>query len=181
LLFAHPSKFQLPEIMPRAYFWFAILLIASILDAAPPAAAAPEGDGLPLPRFVSLRSNEVNLRTGPGTQYPVNWIYRRQMMPIEVIAEYRNWRKIRDWQGDEGWVHKNMLSSRRSIIVIGPPRDLLGEPAPSSPVTVRAEAGVIGHLLACPKGPYCRVRIASHEGWLDRMAFWGAYPGEIVP
>lgn len=167
--------------MPRAQFWFAILVIASILGAVPPAAAAPESDGLPLPRFVSLRSDEVNLRTGPGTQYPVSWIYRRQMLPIEVIAEYRNWRKIRDWQGDEGWVHKNMLSGRRSIIVMGPPRSLLGEPAPSGPVTARAEAGVVGHLLACPEGRYCRVRIASHEGWLDRTAFWGTYPGEIVP
>jgi SH3-like domain-containing protein len=167
--------------MPRAQSWFAILVIVSTLGAVLPTAAAPESDGLPLPRFVSLRSDEVNLRTGPGTQYPVSWIYRRQMLPIEIIAEYRNWRKIRDWQGDEGWVHKNMLSGQRSIIVVGPPRSLLGEPAPSSPVTVRAEAGVIGHLLACPEGPYCRVQIASHEGWMDRAAFWGTYPGEIVP
>ena len=167
--------------MTHAQFWFVILVIVSTLGAALPAAAAPESNGLPLPRFVSLRSDEVNLRTGPGTQYPVSWIYRRQMLPIEIIAEYHDWRKIRDWQGDEGWVHKNMLSGRRSIIVIGSPRNLLSEPAPSGAVTVRAEAGVIGHLVSCPEGPYCRVQIASHKGWMDRTAFWGTYPGEIVP
>jgi SH3-like domain-containing protein len=167
--------------MPRSQPCLAILVILSMLTTMLPAAAAPESNGLPLPRFVSLRSDEVNLRTGPGTQYPINWIYRRHMLPIEIIAEYRDWRKIRDWQGDEGWIHKNMLSGRRSIIIVGTPRSLLGEPTPSSPVTARAEAGVIGHLVACPEGPYCRVRIASHEGWMDRAAFWGAYPNEIVP
>lgn len=167
--------------MPRSQSCLAILVIVSMLTTVPPAAAAPESNGLPLPRFVSLRSDEVNLRTGPGTQYPISWIYRRHMLPIEIIAEYRNWRKIRDWQGDEGWVHKNMLSGRRSIIIVGHPRSLLDKPTPSSPVTVRAEAGVIGHLVACPEGPYCRVQIASHEGWMDRAAFWGAYPNEIVP
>jgi SH3-like domain-containing protein len=167
---------------PRLHPWFVILVAVFALSAALPAAAASERSGLPLPRFVSLRADEVNLRTGPGTQYPVSWIYRRQMLPIEIIAEYHNWRKIRDWQGDEGWVHKNMLSGRRSIIVVGDSRSVLASPAASSTVLVRAEAGVIAHLVGCPdEGPYCRVRIGSREGWIDRTGFWGTYPGEVVP
>lgn len=165
----------------RSHLCLIILATALVRGAALPPAAASE-TGLPLPRFVSLRSDEVNLRTGPGTRYPVSWIYHRQMLPIEIIAEYRDWRKIRDWQGDEGWVHKNMLSGRRSIIVVGGARDILATPAASSPVLLRAEAGVIGHLVACPdEGPFCRVRIGNREGWLERSGFWGAYPGEIVP
>jgi SH3-like domain-containing protein len=167
--------------MPRLPICLAILVFVSALTGALPAAAASDNSGLPLPRFVSLRSDEVNLRAGPGTQYPVSWIYRRQMLPIEVIAEYRDWRKVRDWQGDEGWAHKNMLSGRRSVIIVGDARNLLAEPAPSSAVVVRAEPGVIGHLIRCPnEGPFCRVRIKNWEGWLDRTAFWGTYPGEVV-
>jgi SH3-like domain-containing protein len=168
--------------MLRLHPLLVILVVVFALNAGLPAAAASERSGLPLPRFVSLRSDEVNLRTGPGTQYPVTWIYRRSMLPIEIIAEYRNWRKIRDWQGDEGWVHKNMLSGRRSIIVLGDARSIVAAPNASSPVLMRAEAGVVGHLVGCPdEGPFCRVRIGSREGWLERAGFWGAYPDEIVP
>lgn len=159
-----------------------IILASAIAFGVEPPLAASSESGLPLPRFVSLRSDQVNMRTGPGTRYPVRWIYQRQMLPIEIIAEYRDWRKIRDWQGDEGWVHKNMLSGRRSIIVMGGVRNILASPAVSSPVLVRAEAGVIGHLVACPdEGPFCRVRIGNREGWLERSGFWGAYPDEVVP
>jgi SH3-like domain-containing protein len=174
-------EFSLAQMRVRLHPWLVVLVVVFALGAALPTVAASE-TGLPLPRFVSLRSNEVNLRTGPGTQYPVTWIYRRQMLPIEIIAEYRNWRKIRDWQGDEGWVHKNMLSGRRSIIVMGDAQSILAAPSASSPVLVRAEAGVVGHLVACPdEGPFCRVRIGSREGWLERTGFWGAYPDEIFP
>src|SRR5258708_28049028 len=73
----------------------------------------------PLPRYLSLRSDEVNLRTGPGVRYPVDWVLQRRNMPVEVLAEFENWRKIRDWQGTEGWVHQSMLSGRRYAIVTG--------------------------------------------------------------
>lgn len=170
------------QMSPHLHPWFGIFVVVFALCAALPFAAAAERSGLPLPRFVSLRSDEVNLRTGPGTQYPVSWIYRRQMLPIEILAEYRNWRKIRDWQGDEGWVHKNMLSGRRSIIVVGDPRSLLSSPSASGVVLARAEAGVVAQLVGCPnEGPFCRVRIGSREGWIERAGFWGTYPGEVVP
>ena len=93
-------------------------LIATLFSLwATPILAQTKAAGLPLPRYVSLRATKVNMRTGPGFQYPVELEYRRQFLPIEIIAEYGTWRKVRDWQGAQGWVHQNMLSGRRTFIV----------------------------------------------------------------
>src|SRR5262245_5050819 len=72
-----------------------------------------KGSGLPIPRFASLRSDEVNVRSGPGTRYPVEWVFKRKSMPVEIVAEYDIWRKIRDWQGASGWVHQSLLTGKR--------------------------------------------------------------------
>lgn len=160
----------------------ALLIASAVAPAVVPtvALAGPEPTGLPLPRFVSLESGEVNLRTGPGFQYPVEWVYRRKALPVEIVAEYRNWRKIRDWQGDEGWMHKNMLSGRRSVIVTGDAARVL-RADPGGAAIARTEPGAIGRLQRClPGGDPCLVRFPGYEGWLDRHAFWGAYPDETV-
>jgi SH3-like domain-containing protein len=145
-------------------------------------ALAAETSGLPLPRFVSLRSDEVNLRTGPGVRYPVDWIYTRREMPVEVIAEFEAWRKIRDWQGTEGWVHQSMLSARRMVVVIGPQqRKLRADPDEKAPVLAHLDANVMGRLMSCPKDKaYCRVDIDNIQGWLKRDEFWGVYSGEYI-
>src|SRR5579864_875220 len=85
-------------------------LAAGEAQAADKNAPVHRGSGLPIPRFASLRSDEVNVRTGPGTRYPVDWVFKRKGMPVEIVAEYENWRKIRDWQGASGWVHQSLLS-----------------------------------------------------------------------
>lgn len=142
------------------------------------ATAAAEG-GLPLPRFVSLRSNEVNLRTGPGIAYPVEWVYQRRRLPVEVIAEFDTWRKIRDWQGTVGWVHQSMLDGRRTARVMDTERLLRRSPDDDAPAVARLEPGVIGELLAC--GPeWCRLDVKGYRGWLRRGEFWGAYEGETI-
>jgi len=143
---------------------------------------AAETSGLPLPRFVSLRSDEVNLRTGPGVRYPVDWIYTRRDMPVEVIAEFEAWRKIRDWQGTEGWVHQSMLSARRMVVVIGPQqRRLRSEPDDKAPPLAVLDPNVMGRLLSCPKDKsYCRVDVENIQGWLKRDEFWGVYPNEYI-
>ncbi|TVR95486.1 MAG: hypothetical protein EA406_13925 [Rhodospirillales bacterium] len=157
-----------------------ILVVAG--SAAIATASADGGSGgLPLPRFVSLRADEVNLRAGPGTQYPVEWVYRRRMLPVEIVAEHHNWRRIRDWQGDEGWVHRSLLVGRRSILVTGGVAEVRATTDPGSRRIARVEPGVSGLLIACPDpGPFCRVRFGRTEGWLARSEFWGAYPGEVV-
>src|SRR5258706_546116 len=91
--------------------WFVLitLLFCSAANAA----------SLPLPRFVSLKSEEANVRTGPGTRYPIQWVYHRAGMPVEIVEEYDLWRKIRDVEGTTGWVHKTMLAGNRTALIKG--------------------------------------------------------------
>jgi SH3-like domain-containing protein len=139
------------------------------------------GSGLPLPRFVSLRAKEVNMRTGPGVRYPVVWVYRRRRLPVEVITEFRTWRKVRDVQGTEGWVHQSLLSSQRSFTVTGQTRTVRTRPDSKSKSIARVEMGVIGQLLQCPDGTgWCKVEVGGHAGWLRRVEFWGTYPRETI-
>ena len=106
-------------------FLSAFVLVAAF--SAPALWAAAKGTGLPLPRFVSLRAGEVNRRTGPGVQYPVDWVYHRQRLPVEIIAEYGTWRKVRDWQGTQGWIHQSMVGAKRTFIVTGDTRTMRRE------------------------------------------------------
>ena len=166
--------------LPWTPFLLALLLVAWAA-LIPAIQAAPEGTGLPLPRFVNLRASEANMRTGPGVQYPVEWVFVRQDLPLEVIAEYRTWRKVRDWQGTQGWMHQSMLDNRRTVIVTGTLRTLRQRSDTQSAARARVEAGVIGHLLECPDGSgWCKVEIDGFEGWLRRVEFWGAYDKEVL-
>jgi SH3-like domain-containing protein len=145
------------------------------------AASAGETSGLPLPRFVSLRSDEVNLRTGPGVRYPIDWIYARKDLPVEVIAEFEAWRKIRDWQGTEGWVHQSMLTGRRMMVVMGQARSLRSSDAESSDPVAVVEAGVLGRILQCPRNrDFCRIEVDRIQGWMRRDEIWGVYKGEWI-
>ena len=152
--------------------------LAALLALAPAAIGDAE-ETRKVPYFVSLGSGEVNLRTGPGLRYPIDWVYRRQSLPVEVIGVFDHWRQIRDWQGTEGWVHQNMLSQKRTLIVTGEKRMLRREPKPDAPAVAAVEQGVIGRLRSCEDG-WCEVEIAGKGGWLPRDAFWGAYPAEAV-
>lgn len=158
-----------------------VLLLPALIAPTLPAAAASEPSGLPVPRFVSLRSAEVNWRTGPGVRYPVNWVYSRKDMPVEIIAEFEAWRKIRDWQGTEGWVHQSMLSGRRHIVVTGANRKLRRDGEDGAAVTALVEPGVVGRLLQCPRTKVmCKVEVDGTQGWLKREEFWGVYPAEYL-
>jgi SH3-like domain-containing protein len=159
----------------------ALLIVAISLWVGKEAAADTLGSEtkLPIPRFVSLRSAEVNLRTGPGTNYPVDWVFVRRGLPVEVIAEFDVWRKIRDWQGTVGWVHQSMLDGKRAARVTGADRELRAEPAESATIVARLAPGVIGHLLECDAA-WCRIDVEGYRGWLRRDEFWGTYPDEKV-
>ncbi len=143
--------------------------------AAKPPLAKPEGtrSGRPLPRFASLRAAEVNVRTGPGVRYPVEWVFKRRSFPIEIVAEFDTWRKVRDWQGTVGWVHRSMLSGRRTVLVTGLVRLLHSEPAAGAKTVARLEPGVVAELLRCEKS-WCEIQAAGHSGWLRKGEFWGA-------
>jgi SH3-like domain-containing protein len=148
-----------------------------VLLWALPVAAAEKAQ--PVPRFVSLRADEVNLRTGPGEGYSIDWVLTRKGMPVEVLQEYEVWRKIRDAAGSVGWVHQRMVSATRTVMVLGEIRTLRSAPNPIAPAVARAEPGVVGLLLEC-RDAWCRIETAGTRGWLRRPEIWGVYPDEAV-
>jgi SH3-like domain-containing protein len=163
-------------------------LLTAIAAAAAPARAA--GDmtvgqvsGLPIPRFVSLKSDRVNVRGGPNKDQDVRWVYTRAGMPVEITAEFENWRRIRDWEGAEGWVYHSLLSGKRTAVVV--PKlnaelvPLYDSPDVTSPVTARLQSGVLGALKSCD-GTWCRFSGKNFSGYIQQDRIWGAYPNEKV-
>jgi SH3-like domain-containing protein len=155
----------------------ALVLAGFLFVASLPVLGADKA--LPVPRFVSLRSDPVNVRTGPGERYPIDWVFNRKDLPVEIVAEFENWRKIRDVEGAEGWVHQRMLVGRRSILVRDKIRELHRKPQPEAEVVARLEPNVIAKLIEC-QGPWCRVEAQGIAGWLRRGEVWGVYPNETV-
>ncbi|MDA0653800.1 MAG: SH3 domain-containing protein [Proteobacteria bacterium] len=154
----------------------AAALCAALLGFAAPAAPAQD---FAVPRWVSLRADEVNVRVGPGTDYPVRWVYVRAGLPVEVTADFHNWRRIRDIDGEEGWVHRSLLSGARTVIVTGGVRTLRRTPDAYAAPVLRAESGVIADLLECD-GAWCRLEIDGERGWLPRIQVWGVYADETL-
>jgi SH3-like domain-containing protein len=132
----------------------------------------------PIPRFVAVKTGKVNVRTGPGSRYPVKWVLRRRYLPLLVIAEFETWRRVRDWEGATGWVHQATLTGRRWMMVTKRRRVLRRRPAADAPAVAYLEPKVIGRLLACRRR-WCRVQVKGHRGWLPRKEFWGARAGEV--
>lgn len=133
---------------------------------------------LPLPRFVSLKSDKVYVRAGPAMRYPIKWIYKRDAMPVEITQEFDNWRKVRDRDGEEGWVHQSMLSGNRTVVVQAPDLVALREKSNGQArMIARLEPNVIGHLDKCDKN-WCRIEAGGFRGWLERNFLWGIYPDE---
>jgi len=130
-------------------------------------------------RFVSLRSDEVNVRVGPGVRYPVKWVFRQKAIPVEIVQEYDTWRKIRDWEGAEGWVHRAMLSSKRSIIVTGRTATMRRRSSDEAPAVARLGRGMVAHLEKCTPA-WCRVEVDGYEGWVRRGGLWGIRKNEVV-
>ena len=131
------------------------------------------------PHFASLTAAEVNVRAGPGLRYPIRWVFLRRHMPVEIIGDYELWRKIRDWQGAEGWVHQTLLSQRRTVLVTAPRTPLRRSSAAAVKVRVWLSVGVVALLRTC-EPIWCRVSVGKYDGWLQRSAVWGLYPGEEV-
>ena len=144
--------------------------------------------GLPLPRFVSLKADRVNMRTGPGLEYPTKWVYRRAGLPVEVLREYEGWRQVRDADGVHGWIIGSLLSGRRTALVTPwerkagqkvPVVTLKADESVRASDVVRLEAGVIASIRYC-NGRWCAVSIGDHRGFLEQKSLWGVYPNETV-
>lgn len=141
--------------------------------------------GFPLPRFVSVRPSQANVRVGPGGAYDVEWTFVRSGLPVEITAEFGNWRKIRDMEGDEGWIRHDLLTGRRTGVIApwssGDPVPARRAPDTEAGTRYLLEPGVIGVLLGCD-GQWCEIVSddgPSHwRGFVRQTAVWGAYPGE---
>ena len=134
--------------------------------------------GQPLPRFASLAADKVNMRAGPARDYPVQWVYTRKNLPVEITLEYGSWRKIRDPEGDTGWVHQSLLSPKR-YVRIESRREVIARRRPdrTSKPAIRLEAGVIARLKQCEK-KYCKLNVGGYSGWVRRKMLWGIYADE---
>jgi len=152
-------------------------VLAPPLHAAQPTKQTTGASGLALPRWVALHSGKVHMRTGPGTHYPIDWVYRRQSMPMEVLDEHGPWRKVRDFEGTTGWIHRQLLIGPRYAMVRGKTRILFAEKDMASARLVIAEAGVTGRLLAC-EDIWCQLIIQDRKGWIERRHLWGVYKNE---
>jgi SH3-like domain-containing protein len=172
---------------PAAVVLLAVTASAGAQDApSPPTAQGPSG--LPLPRFVSVKSDRVNLRTGPGTEYPTSWVFRRAGLPLEVMQEFDTWRQVRDADGTTGWVLQSFLSGRRTALVLpwaikagaAPPQVPIksGDSASTRTVAV-VEAGVIANVHSCDS-VWCHVSIDSYNGYIEQKDLWGVYKGEAI-
>lgn len=144
--------------------------------------------GLPLPRFVSLKSDEVNLRSGPGRDYPTQWVFRRAGLPVEIVKEFEGWRQVRDAEGVTGWVSQSLLSGRRTALVLPwelkpdtpPPQVALREnDSESARPAAMVEAGVIANVHSCDSR-WCDVSIETFRGYVEQSKLWGIYQGEVI-
>lgn len=133
---------------------------------------------LPLPRYVSLKGGEGNARRGPSLSHRIDWVFRHAGMPLRVVAEFGQWRRVEDQEGAGGWVHYSLLSGVRTAIVTKDMLDLLARPEPRADVVARAEAGAIVRLHEC-NPDWCRVSGAGEKGWVPKTAIWGVDAAEI--
>lgn len=139
--------------------------------------------GLPIPRFVSLKAGRVNVRVGPGENYKVAWVFTRAAHPVEVIAEFDTWRRVRDSDGEIGWVFQSLLSSRRTAVVTPwstqEPRAIRASAAADAPVTAYLQPGVTAAVERCRDG-WCDLSGAGFSGWISQDQLWGVYPDEEI-
>jgi SH3-like domain-containing protein len=142
--------------------------------------------GLPVPRFINLKSEEVNMRTGPGNKYPIKWVYQRKGYPLHVIGEFGNWRKVQDIDGQEGWVHQLLVTSAKRAIVFKtkhtedldlPSKQtvLLRKPVNGAYPLARIETGVLVNIEKCKKD-WCLVSAKKTTGWILKENLWGVEP-----
>lgn len=133
---------------------------------------------LPVPRFVTIKFNEVNARTGPVRDCPIEWVFVKKGEPVEVIAEYDEWRNIRDVHGEGGWVHSSVISGKRSVVVVAKNIiPLLNYPKKYDKILVKLKPQIRCALNYC-KSDWCKIQCKSYKGWIAKKFLWGVYPDE---
>jgi SH3-like domain-containing protein len=157
-------------------------LICAVVIAASGGASLAQDRGpvtnLPIPRFVSLKASEGNVRRGPSLTHRIDWVFRRRDMPLEITAEYGNWRRVRDRDGQGGWVHYSLLSGTRTVIIDQDMLTIRAFPKNTAPENAVLEAGVVARLGECDPD-WCRLSVDGYRGWAPKTAVWGVAPNEL--
>jgi SH3-like domain-containing protein len=170
----------------------AVGIAACLMAAVPGPAQAQEAvqpvkgpsSGLRIPRFVSLKSSKVNVRRGPSTDQSIVWVFARAGLPVEIIAEADNWRRVRDSEGADGWVFHSLLSGRRTVL-ISPwskgqgPVPLRARRSTGARVVAQLQPGVLGNVVTCD-GEWCELTIDDYSGYVEQTRLWGVYRGEQI-
>lgn len=146
-----------------------------------------KGSGRPVPRFVTIDTDKAYVRTGPAPRYPVKLVYRKSGLPVEITQEFDVWRKIKDIDGDEGWINKALLSDKRGVVVRSTaskdknaaPVDLREEGRMQARIIARLENGVVAKLGKCTE-IWCQINAGGYQGWVQRTVLWGLYPKEEI-
>lgn len=157
--------------------FIALLLILSVTDTAT-AEERGKVTNLPIPRFVSLKVDEGNVRRGPSLSHRIDWVFKRRNMPLEITGEHGHWRRVQDRDGQGGWIHYSLLSGVRHVIVENDLTPLRVKPDLGAVVNAYAEAGVVARLGACGLD-WCRITADGNRGWVQKSAVWGVEPEEV--
>jgi SH3-like domain-containing protein len=155
----------------------ALAALSVVLVAAPPAGADdkdhPTPSGLPVPRYVSLKFDNVNARAGPSDDHRLLWVFHAKGLPVQVIAETEDWRRICDPDGQVSWVHRRTTDGRRSVMRTQPgPAPILAGPRPNAAVVAYLAPRALASLDRC-KGDWCKIAVGHTVGWAQASALWG--------
>jgi SH3-like domain-containing protein len=163
-----------------------ILALAAALWLGAPLAGAQQlgsATGLPIPRYVSLKTDRVNLREGPSKDHATIWVFQRAGLPVEITAEFETWRKVRDSEGAEGWVLHSLISGRRTALVApgrkGETFKLFAKPSVAADLAATLQSGVLGNVRSCD-GAWCLIEGDGFRGYIQQVALWGVYPDEKI-
>lgn len=153
-----------------------LVALAALAIAVPQAAAAQDRDP---PYWASIAAGQARMRTGPGRNFPIAWLYQRAGLPVRVVEVYRNWRKVEDPEGVQGWMLVNLLSAERTAMVIGDIRPMRAEPSRGAAIRYRAEPGVVGSVRGCRDG-WCEFDVRGRSGYVETRHLYGVAEGERV-
>lgn len=156
------------------------LILAAAISAASLASASDRGQvtNLPLPRFVSLKAAEGNVRRGPSLTHRIDWVFKQRDMPLRVTAEHGHWRRVEDRDGMGGWVHYSLLSGVRTVIIEKDMLTLHRQPKAQAPIVAALEVGVIARLGSCEE-EWCKLNAGGFRGWAPKSRLWGVEAIEI--
>lgn len=157
------------------------VLTAPPVADKPPEPARGAVTGMTLPRFAALRADEVYMRIGPGKHFPIEWVYKRRDLPVQIEREFKDWRLVRDQENTKGWVHQATLAPRRTGVVTGGEQALRRDAQDDAEPVARLKPGVIVRLRACDAGSdWCQAQVQDYRGWMKRSEVWGLLPGETI-